>query len=48
MPSMIQPKFGKKILYKILGKPNALQTKESSVLKKIRKVVSYQDARLVR
>lgn len=48
MAVMIQPKFGKKILYKILGKPNALQTKESSVLKKVRKVLMYQDARLIR
>lgn len=48
MAVMIQPKFGRKILYKILGKPNAAQTKESSILRKIRKVVMYQDARLVR
>lgn len=48
MPAMLQPKQGRKIRFAVLGKPDALQDKQSALLKRISKVLEYQDVRLVR
>ena len=48
MPIMIRSKLSKKIAFKIIGKPDAMQEKKSATQKKISKVMSYQDSRLVR
>ena len=48
MPAMLQPKFGKKIGFAVIGKPGALQDKQSALLKKISKALESQNARLVR
>lgn len=48
MPAMLQSKFGKKIRFGVIGKPGALQDKQSALLKKITKIINSQDARLAR
>jgi hypothetical protein len=48
MPAMIRSNLSKKIAFKIIGKPDAMQDKKSSTQKKINKVLTYQDTRLVR
>lgn len=48
MAVMIPPKFGSKIRFSVIGKPGALQDKQSALLKKISKILNSQDARLVR
>lgn len=48
MPAMIQSKYGKKILYSVLGKPESVQDKKSAVQKKIEKVMLQQATRLSR
>jgi len=48
MPAMLQGKFGQKIRNAVIGKPNALQDKQSALLKKINKALESQNARLVR
>ena len=48
MPVMLPLKNGKKIRFAVIGKPDALQDKQSALLKKVSKALKYQDARLVR
>lgn len=48
MPAMLIPKIAKKIRFSIIGKPGALQDKQSALLKKISKALESQNARLVR
>lgn len=45
---MLRPKISSKIVFAILGKPAALQNKQSSLQKKISRAMMYQDTRLVR
>lgn len=45
---MIRSKLSKKIAFKIIGKPDAMQEKRSATQKKIDKTMIYQDTRLVR
>ena len=45
---MIRSKLSKKIAFAIIGKPDAMQDKKSATQKKISKVMTYQDSRLVR
>jgi hypothetical protein len=48
MAVMIPPKFGQKIRFNVIGKPGALQDKQSALLKKISKALNSENARLVR
>lgn len=48
MPAMLPSKFGKKIRFGVIGKPGALQDKQSALLKKINKALNSENARLVR
>jgi hypothetical protein len=48
MPATFQPKHGQKVRNNVIGKPDALQDKQSSTLKKIQKAIEYQEVRLAR
>lgn len=48
MPIMMRPKISTKIAFAILGKPGNIESKPSSLQKKINKAMLSQDTRLVR
>jgi hypothetical protein len=48
MPIMLRPKLSAKIAFSILGKPSNMESKQSSLQKKITKAMMSQDTRLVR
>lgn len=48
MPVMIRTNLSKKIAFSIIGKPNALQIKQSEAQRKASKVANRQEARLAR